>query len=388
MGVGTPPPLRGRGDGGGGHVVDSAVVKRSIADLLRADLRGLVEYEPIEPVEVLAERLGVAPERIVKLDGNENLYGPSPRVRAALAAHDGYHIYPDPDQRRLRAALAEYTGVPAEHIVAGAGSDELIDLIARALLSPGDGVIDLVPTFGMYSFTTSVCGGRVISVPRRADFSVDTETVARAVDERTKLIFAASPNNPSGNRLSRHELEALLALPGLVVVDEAYVEFSGGSYAALVPERGNLVVLRTFSKWAGLAGVRAGYGIMPPELARTLMAIKPPYNVNVPAQVAVLTSLEDREALQVNVRRIVEERGRLEVLLRRIPNLEPAPSEANFILCRVTRGSARDLRDRLRERGIFLRYFGRPGLEDCIRISVGRPEHTDALIAALAEVHA
>jgi histidinol-phosphate aminotransferase len=367
-------------------MIENTVTKRAITDLLRPDLRNHVAYEPIEPVEVLAERLGVAQERIVKLDGNENLYGPSPRVRAALAAYDGYHIYPDPDQRRMRAALAEYTGVSDEHIVAGAGSDELIDLIARALLSPGDGVIDLVPTFGMYAFTTSVCGGRVLPVPRRADFSVDTEAVARVVDERTKIVFAASPNNPSGNRLSRGELDALLDLPLLVVLDEAYVEFSGGSYAMLVPERENLVVLRTFSKWAGLAGVRAGYGIMPPALARVLMAIKPPYNVNVPAEVAVLASLEDREALQANVRRIVAERDRLDGLLRRVPYLEPWPSEANFILSRVTHGSARDLRDRLRERGVFLRYFGRPGLEDCIRISVGRPEHTDALRAALAEV--
>jgi histidinol-phosphate aminotransferase len=367
-------------------MIENPTTKRAITDLLRPDLREHVAYEPIEPVEVLAERLGVAPERIVKLDGNENLYGPSPRVHAALAAYDGYHIYPDPDQRRVRVALAEYTGVSDEHIVAGAGSDELIDLIARALLSPGDGVVDLVPTFGMYSFTTSVCGGRVIPVSRRADFSVDADAVAEAVDERTKIVFAASPNNPSGNRLSRGELDALLDLPVLVVLDEAYVEFSGGSHASLVPERENLVVLRTFSKWAGLAGVRAGYGIMSPALARVLMAIKPPYNVNVPAEVAVLASLEDQEALQANVQRIVAERDRLYGLLQRVPYLEPWPSEANFILCRVTHGSARDLRDRLRQRGIFLRYFGRPGLEDCIRISVGRPEHTDALRAALAEV--
>jgi histidinol-phosphate aminotransferase len=357
-----------------------------LASLIRQDLRDHIAYEPIEPVEVLAERLGVPPEKIVKLDGNENLYGPSPRVREALAAHDGYHIYPDPDQRRLRDALADYAGVPAEQIVAGAGSDELIDLIARALLSPGDAIVDLVPTFGMYSFTASVCGGRVIPVPRRADFTVDAEAVARAIDGGTKIIFAASPNNPSGNRLSRAELDALLELPVLVVLDEAYVEFSGGSYASLVPERNNLAVLRTFSKWAGLAGVRAGYGILPAGLARTLMAIKPPYNVNVPAEVAVLASLEDQEALQANVARIVAERERLAALLRSVPYLEPWPSEANFILCRVTRGSARALRDRLRGRGIFLRYFGRPGLEDCIRISVGRPEHSDALLAALAEV--
>src|SRR5918997_184224 len=126
-------------------MVESIGARRSIGDLMRPDLREHVEYEPVEPVEVLAERLGVPAERIVKLDGNENLYGPSPRVREALAAHDGYHIYPDPDQRRLRAALADYTGVPGQHIVAGAGSDELIDLIARALITPGDAVIDLVP---------------------------------------------------------------------------------------------------------------------------------------------------------------------------------------------------------------------------------------------------
>jgi histidinol-phosphate aminotransferase len=355
-------------------------------DLVRPDLKQHAVYEPIEPVEVLAARLGVPAERIVKLDGNENLYGPSPRVREALAAHDGYHIYPDPDQRAVRAALAGYVGVSADHIVAGAGSDELIDLIARSVLSPGDGVIDLVPTFGMYSFTTSVCGGRYLPVARAEDFSVDLAAVRAAVDGSAKLLFAASPNNPTGNRLSPEELDALLELPLLVVVDEAYVEFSGGSYAALVAERPNLVVLRTFSKWAGLAGVRAGYGVMHPALAGTLMAIKPPYNVNVPAEVAMLASLADREALLANVAAIVAERGRLVRLLREVPYLKPWPSEANFLLCRVTRGSARLLRDRLRERGIFLRYFDRAGLRDCIRISVGRPEHTDALLAALREV--
>lgn len=358
----------------------------SIVRLLRPDLREHAVYEPIEPVEVLAERLGVPPDRIIKLDGNENLYGPSPRVREALAACDRYHIYPDPDQRAVRAAIAEYVGVSAEQIVAGLGSDELIDLLCRALLSPGDGVIDLVPTFGMYVFSTSVNAGRYVPVARREDFGVDVDAVAAVVDPRTKLIFVASPNNPSGNRIEQDELRRLLALPTLVVVDEAYVEFSGGSYVSLVPLHPNLVVLRTFSKWAGLAGLRAGYGVMHPELARVLLAIKQPYNVTVPAEEAILASLADKAALMRNVAAIVAERERLAALLARVPFLLPIPSEANFILCRVTRGSARALRDRLRERGIFLRYFGRPGLDDCIRISVGKPEHTDALMAALAEV--
>jgi histidinol-phosphate aminotransferase len=353
---------------------------------VRPDLRDHIEYEPIEPIEILAARLGVAPEGIVKLDGNENLYGPTPRLGAALAACERYHIYPDPDQRAVRAALADYTGVGAEHIVVGNGSDELIDLVARALLSPGDRVIDLVPSFGMYPFTTSVCGGTYVPVPRRPDFSVDVDAVARAVDERTKIIFAASPNNPTGNRLSEDELRRLLALPVAVVVDEAYVEFSGGSYAPLAPERGNLIVLRTFSKWAGLAGMRAGYGIMPAEFARTLMAIKLPYNITVATEIAMLVSLEDRALLMENVAAIVRERERLIDLLRTAPYLEPLPSETNFILCRVTRGSAQSLRDQLRARGIFVRAYSTPGLERFIRISVGRPEHSDALLAALREV--
>src|SRR5205807_8094304 len=132
-----------------------------------------------------------------------------------------------------------------DHIVAGAGSDELIDLLARALLAPGDRVIDLVPTFGMYAFTTAVCGGEYTPVPRHPDFSVDLAAVEAAVDERAKLIFAASPNNPSGNPLTAEELDRLLALGVPVVVDEAYVEFSGGSVAGRVPERENLIVIRT-----------------------------------------------------------------------------------------------------------------------------------------------
>jgi histidinol-phosphate aminotransferase len=353
---------------------------------VRPELVRMAGYEPIEPVEVLAARLGVPAERIVKLDGNENLYGPSPRAVAAIAEYQGYNIYPDPDQRQVRQALAQYTGVPSECIVAGAGSDELIDLLARALLSPGDQVIDLVPTFGMYAFTTAVCGGDYVPVERNADFSVDLAAVEAAVDERTKLIFVASPNNPSGNLLPYEDLDRLLGLGVPVVVDEAYVEFSGGSVTALAPQRENLIVLRTFSKWAGLAGLRAGYGIMPRPLAELLMVVKPPYNVNVASEAAMLASLADRELLEERVKMIVAERQRMALLLASVPYLRPWPSLANFILCDVTRGDARALRDGLRRRGVFVRYFDKPGLRDKVRISVGRPAHTDALLDALREM--
>jgi histidinol-phosphate aminotransferase len=354
---------------------------------VRPDILEMLGYEPIEPADVLAEQLGVPADRVVKLDGNENPYGPSPRVIEALATFDAYHRYPDPEQRRLREALAEYAGVTPEHIVAGAGSDELIDLLVRAAVAPGDGVIDCPPTFGMYPFSTRISGGSVRQVERRDDFSVDIGAVRDAARD-AKVLFVCSPNNPTGNRMSRTELEGLLALDLLVVLDEAYIEFAGESAAALVLQSENLVVLRTFSKWAGLAGLRAGYGIMAPTLARVLMQMKPPYTPNIAAEVAMLASLEDRERQMESVRAIVEERERMAEQLRRLEVVEVYPSEANFLLCRFPGREGPGVRDALAREGVFVRYFDTPRLRDCIRISVGRPEDTGRLIEALEKVEA
>jgi histidinol-phosphate aminotransferase len=354
--------------------------------LVRPELLELLGYEPIEPVDVLAEELGIPAEQIVKLDGNENPYGPSPRVKEALASFDLYHIYPDPEQRRVRRALADYLGLDSEHIVVGNGSDELLGIIACLFLSPGDAAVNCVPTFGMYDFVCQIGGARVAEVRRREDFSLDLAGVQEAVREGARVVFLASPNNPSGNTVSAAELEAVLATGALVVVDEAYVEFSDGGFVGLVPQQDNLVVLRTFSKWAGLAGLRAGYGAFPKGIAELMLKVKMPYNMNVAAQAAVLASLEDREALQRRVRAIVRERERLLGELAAAPFLRPFPSEANFILCRVRGVDAREVWRRLRQQGIFVRYFDTPGVKDCIRITVGKPEHTDRLLAALKEI--
>lgn len=357
-----------------------------VAALIRPEVFRQEEYVPIEPVDVLAGRLGIAPERIRKLDGNENPYGCPPAVRAALAEFDGHHIYPDPMHRRLRAALEGYLGCPAERILCGNGSDELIDLIFRAFLAPGDEIIDCLPSFGMYTFTADVCAGRTIAVPRRPDFSLDLPAIAAAVTDRTKLIVLCSPNNPTGNTVDDEELGTLLGLGPVVVLDEAYAEFAGGSFARRVLSEPNLIVLRTFSKWAGLAGLRVGYGVFPPEVIAQLWKIKQPYNVNVAGLVAAEVALAARTDWQWAIDAIVAERGRLLEQLRTVDYLDPIPSEANFLLCWVTRGSARRLRERLSERGIFIRYFDKPGLRNTVRISVGRPEDTDALLAALDEV--
>lgn len=355
--------------------------------LVRPDLRRLAGYVPVEPTDVVAERHGLPARQVLKLDGNENPFGPSPKAREALANCEAYHIYPDPNQTALRRALASYVGVNEEHIVAGHGSDEIIDLLLRAILSPGDAVIDCPPTFGMYRFSTEVCGGRVLEAPRREDFSLDVDTV-RALAPRAKVVFVASPNNPTGNVLPAADLDALLATGLLVVLDEAYVEFHGESMVRQVPDRPNLVVLRTFSKWAGLAGLRVGFGVMPSALAALLMQIKPPYTPNVAAEAAALASLADRERLMEGVRVIVEERERLREMLDALPFLIVYPSRGNFLLCRVQGLDARQVRDRLRQRGIFVRHFDTPRLKHYLRISIGRPQQSEPLIRALREVGA
>ena len=354
--------------------------------LVRPELKAMKAYTPIEPTDVLSQRVEIPEEKVIKLDGNENPYGCSARVKQALANYAYYHLYPDPEQRELRKALEEYTGLSSKYILAGSGSDELIDLVLRLFVEPGDKVINCPPTFGMYSFSTDVCGGKVVNIPRKQDFSIDVAAIKEALDKRTKVIFIASPNNPSGNVTPEHAILELLNSTAVVVIDEAYYEFSGITVTPLVPKYPNLIVFRTFSKWAGLAGLRVGYGIFPINIVEHLIKIKQPYNVNAAAQVAALESLKDMSYLRGTIKAIVDERERLLTKLNQIDWLRVYPSQANFILCSVLNGKAKAIHEGLQKKGIFIRYFDTPQLKDCLRISVGKPEHTDALIASLKEM--
>lgn len=361
--------------------------------LLRPEIAGLEEYTPIQPFEVLSRRLGIPAGQLVKLDANENPYGPAPAVLEALAEYHYYHIYPDPEQGELRAALSDYVGVPAAHILPSHGADELLDYLCRIFLKPGDAIVDCPPTFGMYSFDAGLSGGRVLEAWRTDAYEADAQAIEALVAAEppgtVKLLFLASPNNPTGNWLSDADLERLLALPLLVVLDEAYVEFADQpSRAGWVLQHKNLVVLRTFSKAAGIAGLRLGYGICPEWLMATLWKFKQPYNVNVAATVAGLASLRHIEQIRTAVDKIKVERERLYGGLAEIPYLRPYPSQSNFILCDVVEREARALKQDLEQRGILVRYYRKPRLENCIRISVGRPDQTDRLLAALHELNA
>lgn len=359
---------------------------KSIRELMQPHMATLQGYAAEDPPEVQARKAGIPPEKVLPMNLNENPYGPSPKVAEALAAFDEYNHYPDPLQRRARAALGEYVGLEPEHIVAGSGADELIDLSLRIFLNPGEKTIDLTPTFGMFSFCARVCGGQVVRVPRDQRFDVDLDAVAEVAASGAKVVMLASPNNPTGNVVSQEKVQRLLEMGLVVIVDETYHEFSGHTVLPLLRNYSNLLVLRSFSKWAGLAGLRVGYGVMDPAVVQVMLTMKPPYNLSRAAEIALLASLEDRELLLSRVQALTRERDRMYGLLEEIPGVTPWPSQANFVLCQLPAGQGKKVHDALARRGIFVRYFNDPRLQNFIRITAGFPEHTDALVEALRRV--
>ena len=361
-----------------------AQIRSDVHHLLRRDAHCLEAYPAPQPLDEFAKSVGVAPRDVVKLDQNENPYGCSPRVRDALKTYDWLHVYPDPLHRELRARLGEYAGVPSEQIIVGNGSDELIELILHLFVEPGDRVLSAGPTFGYYTTAAQAVGADYQLIPRGLRFDVDAQGIAKAVNPRAKVVFLASPNNPTGNVTPLETIERLLALDVVVVVDEAYFEFCGQSAVGLVRDGiENVIVLRTFSKWAGLAGLRLGYGIFPTSLIPVALSLKPPYSVSQAAEIAGLASLDDLDYLRSNVARILSERQRLSDGLAATGFLIPHPSDANFILCDVVGKSATEVQSALARNAILVRRYDGPRLENSLRISVGRPEQTDRVLDVL-----
>ncbi|HEX2281473.1 MAG TPA: histidinol-phosphate transaminase [Thermomicrobiales bacterium] len=356
--------------------------------LVRQKIKELTPYHPVEAPEHLAERLGMPLDNIVKLDQNENPYGCSLLVQESLAAFDRYHLYPDADARRVRQRLGIYCDTNPDRIIVGAGSDELIDILLQTLLDPDDEAIVPSPTFGWYRARTELFGGIVREVPRDDNFDLPIEQVLDSIHERTKLVFVTSPNNPTGNMANTQDIVRLLETGIIVVVDEAYFEFSGKTVLPLTREFDNLVVLRTFSKWAGIAGLRFGYGIFPDVLVENILKVKSPFTITSAAFQAVEASLDDLEFLHVTINRIRTERRRLHRKLKGLDYMQPRPSVANFILTEITRGDAHDVHQRLADRGIMVRKYGDARLRDYLRISVGKPEDTDRLMSALQTIGA
>ena len=306
------------------------------------------------------------------LDANESPY------------NNGYNRYPDPHQAALKARIAPIKGVPVENLFLGNGSDEAIDLIYRIFCEPGkDNAVIMTPSYGMYGVAAAINDVAVRSVMLDADFNLDTEALLEACDERTKVIFLCSPNNPSGNAFPKEQLLDICdRFPGIVVVDEAYIDFSEkGTLAAEAVRRDNIVVLQTLSKARAMAGLRIGMAISSREIIRLMSMVKYPYNLSRAAMEKAMEFIEKPIDTEVDV--IINERKRLTGVLPRYSFVEKVfPSDANFLLVRVDDAYA--LYDYLLNEGIIVRNRTRvPGCDRCLRLTVGLPAENDALLNAL-----
>ena len=354
---------------------------------LNAFLKSLPTYQPGRPIEEVARELNLPAESIIKVASNENPFGPSPLAQAALQkAIAGVNLYPDGNAFYLKQKLAAKLGVETTNLVLGNGSNEIIEFVAHALLTPGTDIVVSQYCFAIYPIVAKMFGADVRVVPAK-DHGHDLPAMLQAITNKTRIVFVANPNNPTGTLVPREELiDFVNRVPDdvLLVMDEAYIEFLDDP-VDLIPlirlgARKNLILMRTFSKIYGLAGLRIGYGIAPAELASALEKIRQPFNVNLLSQTAALAALDD----DAHVRKTRQNNfNGLEFFMKafRELKLEYVPSYANFILVRV--GDGQKVFNAMQKLGVITRPMGGYLLPEWIRISIGTPEENRRTLESL-----
>ncbi len=359
----------------------------ALKDIIKAHIRDLKPYQPGKPSEELERELGISGS--VKLASNESPLGPSPKAIAALQrAIANIHRYPDGASFELRRKLSQRLGVGEDQLVFGAGADEILGLLAKILLGPGDECVYAWPSFAMYPIVVRGMGATPVQVSLDRDLVHDLPAMAAAVTERTRLVFVCNPNNPTGTSIGADDLDRFMSTVSedvVVAIDEAYVDFARRSdfpdALSWVARRPGTIVLRTFSKVFGLAGLRIGYGVADPELADYLQRARHPFNVNRLAEVAAAAAIDDRDHLEKITRLNVSGVDYLSRELRDL-GIEVWPSDANFVLART--GS--EVYEKLLRQGVIVRPLGGFGMPDHVRISVGLPEENERFVKALRRI--
>lgn len=353
-------------------------------------LKDLPVYQPGRPIEDVARELGLPAASIIKLASNENPLGPSPAALAAMQkVLAGLNLYPDGNAFQLKQRLAEKLGVSPAHLILGNGSNEIIEFVGHALLSPGGEVVVSQYCFAIYPLVTKIFNANLVIVPAR-EHGHDLDAMLRAITPQTRVVFVANPNNPTGTSVSKTELLAFAdKIPAhvLLVLDEAYIEFLDDP-ADFIAEirtnrRPNILLMRTFSKIFGLAGLRIGYGIAQPELISALEKIRQPFNINSIAQAGALAALDDEEHTRKTRANNSQGLKFYEQAFRNM-NLEFLPSAANFILVRV--GDGQKVFEQMQKQGVIVRPMGGYQLGEWIRISVGTPAENERCRAVLAAI--
>ncbi len=347
--------------------------------------------------KLLAERIkGISPylpedgSGMTALDKNESPFEAEEAVKAVILERlreIPLNRYPDNDCKALKKAIAAYSGVSDEDIVAGNGSDELIHVVMQAFVEPGDKIMLHSPTFSMYGFYAALCGGQVVSYDTGSGFKIEEETfLDRIRRENPKLLILCNPNNPTGGVLGLIQVEAMLAcFNGMLLVDEAYYEYSGITAQGLALKNDRVIVLRTLSKGMGLAGLRIGYSISCPAVAAYLERARPPFNINALSQAAAIAVMENAASFLSGIESVKAERARMTERLARLKGVVCYPSAANFILIRVSNPD--EVLDKLEKQRIRVKSFGSPALRDCLRITIGTPEENNRLCSLFEEVY-
>ncbi|MFX1562986.1 MAG: histidinol-phosphate transaminase [Promethearchaeota archaeon] len=351
----------------------------------------ILESEPYSPTAILRMLYEVRSD-YTRLMGNEIPFGISPKVRQAIIDMlPKAHLYPDSSYYDLKQALAKYTGFTDNHLAVANGSTQFIDAFYYGFIETGDSVLFVPPDYGPYRIRLKICGGAAQLAPRLPpDYSWNIDNILDAITPKTKVLVIVSPNNPVGNCIGEADFRRILEENLLVVLDEAYFEFSDETLAHLVNNYSNLVVTRTFAKAFGFAGLRLGYAITTAQLATYLTKVLHHFPVNSLTAIGAIAALEDKDYLEFVQREIRAGRRYLEDELNRLSDVHAFPSKANFVLCqfKAPNISSYDITQKLIERGIIVRdYSGKAGLEgQFIRITVGTMDQNKACVRAISEI--
>lgn len=356
--------------------------------LVSDEIEALVPYPPGKPIEEVERELGI--RNSIKLASNENPFGPSPKAVEAIAgAVKNLHRYPDGGCFYLKERLAKRIGVKPENLIIGNGSNEIIELVIRTFLRPGEEAVMGNPSFAVYPLAVPAAGGKKIEVPLK-NLTHDLDAMADAITNRTRIVFIANPNNPTGTIVTKIQLKRFMdRLPEgvILVLDEAYYEFVTDpefpKSLGYFREGRNVVILRTFSKIYGLAGLRIGYGVAPEKLVFYMNKVRQPFNVNSLAQIAAMAAIEDEEHLKRSQKNNMDG---LNYFFREMKamGLEYVHTQANFLLIKV--GKGKEVYDALLKQGVIVRPMASYGLGEYIRVTVGKPEENKRFVEAIKKV--
>lgn len=358
---------------------------KKVTDLFRKDLTDFKPYITGLSMSQISREINLPMEKIIKLDSGENPYLEKMQSKEVFKSILLY-MYPDPLSTQLREALAKYTKSTTDMIACFNGSDEALDFLVRLFVSPKDEVIITSPTFPMYEFYTKLAGGKIKMVLRNSDLSINISNILKAINNKTKIVFIDTPGNPTGSIIKISDTEKILKKGIIVVCDEAYFEFCGQTAQNLLTKYPNLIIVRTLSKWAGLAALRIGYVLANPQIIEKLLAIKSPYNVTSVSQNIAIEVLKNPNKFLKELKEMINLRDEFVKQLKQFPNLKVFPTQGAYIVVQPSK-DVKKLQEFLKSKGILVRLVNQPIIENSLRINICRKKEIDIVIQAFKDYY-